>query len=209
MNKLTFYLFGAVLLLLLAGQVGGLQARPGPANGAVLAAAGAVAPAGQPTPAAPAAGVGPSTMRMPDGYPAQVPAFKSDTDIRSTTQVTGSPAIQPTLKGTAPQTPAFTAMDVIGYQQTHNPNAVGNYTSATTIGVVKIEFLTERALRTRIPGARAIDPDTLLCYVQYSGDFLLNSPSSGALPTHYQRAAEVFDAHSGNLLMEGVGPWIK
>lgn len=67
---------------------------------------------------------------------------------------------------------------------------------------MKVEFLKKSELQARIN--RPMDwnnlPDVLLCYVEYSADFVVQGPA-GSPPTHYGRVAQVFDAHTGNVLL--------
>jgi hypothetical protein len=197
MKAIYLFLAGAAWLLILSGQGASTQARSGISGPPTSAIQGT--PLG-----------GPASLRLPDGHLATVPGFKSDVDMAPSMAAVGSPAIRPTSSGGGPDMPAFTVADVQRYAQDHNTRGVGAYSSRTPVTVVRIEFLTESALRARIPGARAVPSTTLVCYVQYGGDFLYYRGAPGSqTAAQSPRSAEVFDARSGNLLMEGVGPWIK
>lgn len=77
--------------------------------------------------------------------------------------------------------------------------------------VTRVDFLTAAQLAAQRTGADSgLDPDRLLCYVEMSGTFHGDPPPSvnaqGTPVFHvstYHTAFVVFDAHSGNLLIEG------
>lgn len=147
------------------------------------------------------------TVSQPPSAPA--PPFMSDEDTSHPIHPTGSPAIQPTVLGTAANVPGFTVANVLDYSRTHHTVGVGRYHSATPPSLTNTEFLTEKELKTRIPSLILDLPDdTLLCYARYSGTFELAGRPGYASVT-YKYAAEIFDAHTGNLVMMGVGDWAK
>ena len=122
----------------------------------------------------------------------------------------GMPGIQPSIIGAQPNTPSFTVDDVMRYHNANNALGVGGYASTVAPTILKIEFLTERELRGRSPMATSgLPDDTLLCYVQYSGNFLLPGRPGVTESKYYTRAAEVFNARTGNRMVVGVGPWVK
>ena len=210
--RVRLVILGAAVLLLLGVQIALAQVRvqSGPGVGTTAGASRAQGLAtSQITPAV--AGVtlqGRTTVVLADGRTAIMPAFKSDTDLTSSPQQ-GIPAIKPTIRGAGPTVPAFTVADVMRYANVPGATAAAGYASSIPPVVISVEFLTQGALTARIPEAdtRGVPSDTLLCYVQYSGKFELTSPFGP--PRYYDRAAEVFNAHTGNRLMEGVGPWIR
>lgn len=215
MTKIKLYVISVVALLILGGQIvlaQVLRESPTGKTPSSLVQANGVA-AGPLTPVVPVAtplgslahpDVGPPG---PNGKPPSVPAFKSDDD-RSSMRPVGSPAIVPSLANTGPTTPAFTITDVVRYHSAVNTQGVGSYASSVVPSILKIDFLTTQELRARAPMADPGMPDdALLCYVQYAGSFTF-IPRYGK-PAVYNRAMEVFDAHTGNLLGEGIGPWIK
>jgi hypothetical protein len=121
----------------------------------------------------------------------------------------GRPAISPRLGRQAGQ-PAFTEQDVRAYLEAHPPSLADSSKSAPTI--TKIEFLTEKEaenqLQTSIDGHADGD---LVCIVTLYGDFNLsisnvpNVPILPDSPTETGHVAQlVFDANTGNLLIEGI-----
>lgn len=76
--------------------------------------------------------------------------------------------------------------------------------------VQKVEFVPERAVRARFGGeGTGLPDDTLLCLVTVQGTFSVSGPPlSGSTPktvvSHLM--FQVFDAHTGNLLMQVMGP---
>ncbi len=156
----------------------------------------------------------PYWVEGPDGKMAYVPAFKSDDNMFSM-RPTGGPAIQPTIRDMGPNTPAFTEEDVVRYYNgTHPANSntygAGGYSSSVPTSIVKIEFLTERDLAARKPNhdGGGIPDDTLLCYVQYSGSFLQTGPPYTPSSV-WPYAMDVYDAHTGNLMMSGTDSSIR
>jgi hypothetical protein len=118
----------------------------------------------------------------------------------------GSPAIVPSIVGAGP-TAAFTGDDVIQYNNTLSKRSFGERGISTAPPTVaRIEFLTERELRTRFRITTGWPGNTLFCYVQYSGTFLYSRGpwQRSVITTH--TALEIFHAHTGNLIVSGVGP---
>jgi len=140
---------------------------------------------------------------MPPSRIPQEPVSGSDMNPKPSTQQTGAPAIQPHILGAGPTSPAFTAEDVRQYAARETEGFGPIQTRGAAPKILKVEFLTAAELRKAIskPLNLTTPDDTLLCYVQYSGDFFVHGPN-GLPPTRYQRAAQVFDAHTGNLLMQ-------
>jgi hypothetical protein len=114
------------------------------------------------------------------------------------------PAIRPRAGITAPETPAFSAQDVQQYIA-KNP-LHGKIGAAGATNVVKIEFLTAQAVDTMLNTTTAPLPaDRLLCVVELSGSFVTSGPPrQNASVTTYKTAYIVFDAHSGNEVLETV-----
>lgn len=112
----------------------------------------------------------------------------------------GSPAIHPQYSQTDPTTPAYTAADVIQYVGSHPmPHSIS---AGLHPVVVSVRFLTSNQISAMLGGeSTGLPDDTLLCYVELRGTFVFPGPQSTTVT--YARGFEVFDAHSGNILMGG------
>jgi hypothetical protein len=111
----------------------------------------------------------------------------------------GIPAIQPSLPHVTALEPRFTVRDVNTYTIGHpHPSAIG------PVQDVAVEFVSGTPLRGWSPWARGISSARLLCLVRWSGTFRI-APRPGVPDTTGQRAWQVFDAISGNLLLDVVG----
>ena len=117
----------------------------------------------------------------------------------------GIPAIHP-QSGSAqtPGSPAFTAADVTHYIQTQG---FIRTTSGAVPAIAQIEFITAQEASALLQGESIGRPDNaLVCYVVLTGSFRANGPvPPGATIPIVHTAYEVFDAHTGNLLMYGYG----
>jgi hypothetical protein len=115
----------------------------------------------------------------------------------------GLPGIKPHPGVADPMVPAFTAQDVTRYFATI-PN-YGRFDSSTPTSVIDVQFLTaqqaEATLRTTLAPTPA---DRLVCVVKIDGTFISTGPP-GARPTTSATALIVFDAHTGNILVSGLG----
>lgn len=113
----------------------------------------------------------------------------------------GAPAITPTISGV----PAFSKEDVIKYVNTHN--IPFNAALLSSHSVEQIAFITSRQVNDLLHRQNTHIPDNyLLCFVTFDGTFIFSGPpgANGKTSTiTYQRAFEVFDATTGNLLMGG------
>jgi hypothetical protein len=112
----------------------------------------------------------------------------------------GLPAITPRNTAVGASTPTFTTDDVVQYVHAH-PMPDASLSGPKPV-ITRIAFLTSREVSTRLKGeSTGVPDDTLLCYVELSGTFTF-SGSSGVTVT-YHTGVEVFDAHTGNLLITG------
>lgn len=138
------------------------------------------------------------TPQVPDPLPGEI--------VPSSVTPVGGPAIQPSLNDTDPSMPAFTEADVRSYHNRLPMRGFGERgSSVSPAGIVSIKFLTQRELKTLMPdGVWGTTDDVLLCYVQYTGTFILSSPFGPSKTVH--QAMEIFNAHTGNMLVSGVGP---
>jgi hypothetical protein len=110
----------------------------------------------------------------------------------------GGPAITPTLPATT-SGPRFTTADAASYASAH---PVWRSLNANLPQVVLVSFLTAQQVSDKLGGeSTGLDPDTILCYVELSGDFSFAGPQGSVIST--TRAVEIFDAQSGNLLISG------
>jgi hypothetical protein len=124
---------------------------------------------------------------------------------RPRSPVTGSPAIQPRWPATTGTTPGFTVDDVAQYTKLHG-FAGGPTASGDQPAITKVMFIGAGEANMLLGGEDVARPDDyLVCYVELSGPFLLSGmsvPPGVKIPT-VQTAFEVFDAHTGNLLVFG------
>ncbi len=92
-------------------------------------------------------------------------------------------------------------------QFVHDKNEHGMGTirvSGNAPTIDKIQFLPLSALNKQLsePTVIKVSSDSLLmCYVVYSGDFAVDTGEQG-VDIVYKHAMQVFDAHTGNLLMQ-------
>ena len=124
---------------------------------------------------------------------------------RPRSPVPGRPAIQPRWPATTGKTPGFTADDVAQYTKVHG-FAGGPTVSGDEPAITKVMFIGGGEARKLLGGETVDRPDDyLVCYVELSGPFLLSGMSlpPGVKPAIVQTAFEVFDAHTGNLLVFG------
>lgn len=71
------------------------------------------------------------------------------------------------------------------------------------IVIEKIAFVTSREVSLTLKGERTgLPDDSLVCYVELQGAFTFPAPP-GRAPGVVHKVYEVFDAHTGNLLMLG------
>jgi hypothetical protein len=129
--------------------------------------------------------------------PASVHAA-SVTNGPSVERPTGDRAIS-SQQGVSGSGPSFTAADAAQFATTHR---MWHNLSNTPAHVIQVQFLTSQQLSQLLGGESTGLPDnTLVCYVELQGTFTFQTPS-GATVT-YSKGVEVFDAHTGNLLIAG------
>lgn len=141
-------------------------------------------------------------MIPPITPPAEPPTYPT----RPSQRPTGIPAISPTLQ----QIPAFSKQDVSNYVNTHA--MPGNLAPRANVRVLQFLCGPVAPTLTAILGGpitTGLPDDTLVCFVELQGTFIFAGP---AVPSadHPQRQQvsftlgfEVFDATTGNLLIEG------
>jgi hypothetical protein len=111
----------------------------------------------------------------------------------------GAPAITPHNDCT----PSFTAQDVLDYENTHpfttmRAEPVGKPT------ITKIWFITSAEASGQMAGeSTGLSDDALVCYVEFYGTFHTGSAPGGEPTERTGTAVQVFDAHTGNLLVAG------
>ena len=187
------YLLGTLSVLLVIGAfvVAVYSSVPGEANLQTATASSDVT--SQATPSA----------EMPPATPADPDASAEDGETQGTTLLVGVPAIQPSILGAAPNLPGFTENDVREYASRHTDGFGRLRVDGQQPSIDSIQFLTPAALRAiRVEAADLpVDHIDLLCYVVYSGDFVLEG-RPGFEPVRYKHVMQVFDAHTGNLLSQ-------
>jgi len=136
----------------------------------------------------------PAADPAPNQFPFQPPRS-------STILPLGSPAIRPTrpIEQLTANAAAFTIEDVKQYVSTHRP---AMSTGAQGYTITRAEFLPSRQVNMLLNGARTgVEDDRLLSYVELRGTFSFTGPRG--ITVSYPRAVEIFDAHTGNLLVAG------
>ena len=123
------------------------------------------------------------------------------------TNAPGMPAISPTLSQDNPNAPSFTKADVQAYITAHPAPPRMTLAEGYTVKILTTDFISSKEASQRMQGEYVGLPDTVLvCYVTLQGPFLLSHVSSpfGAKPfAPSETVTEVFDAHTGNLLVSG------
>lgn len=115
----------------------------------------------------------------------------------------GAPAIVPRTQGS----PAFTADDVKIYYQSHSFSA-GPTVSGAAPTITSIRFITSQQAQALMHGEFVgLPASAMVCYVALHGPFyptLVSVPPGQTLPATVDNGFEVFDAHTGNLLLWGL-----
>jgi hypothetical protein len=114
---------------------------------------------------------------------------------------TGAPAIPVTQIQFDPAQPAFTVEDVRQYVTTHPLPRI----ESSNVTVASITFEKVADVRALLEGAPNLPDSTLVCLVELNGSFAIESPIDGSAIT-YPHAYEIFDAHTGSLLVAGARP---
>lgn len=114
--------------------------------------------------------------------------------------MTGRPAIQPYLDAI----PAFTEDDVRQYVATHSFGGF-RFRSIGQPTISKIVYGTRQAVSGELlQNSTRISPDQMVFYVELPGTFPFSGgPAPGKTAT-YHLGFEIFDAQTGNILVEGV-----
>jgi hypothetical protein len=112
----------------------------------------------------------------------------------------GAPAIAPRNDCS----PSFTVQDVLDYESAH-PFATMRSEPVGTPKITKIWFITSAEASGQMAGESiGIPNDALVCYVEFYGAFRSYAPIPGSKPMeHTGTGVQVFNAHTGNLLVEG------
>lgn len=198
MNTLRSYAIGVLALLVLVGALSIAYYKGAIGASTSQAASLSTGAVSQATPPVQSPNSGPHTpMIMPN----------ADSDVNSgTTPQTGAPAIVPTIKNAAANTAAFTEADVRQFAAARN-KGFGMIEMASGVSSVdSVQFVTVSQLHAQTSEANdlKVSNNALVCYVVYSGDFAVPDPGGPAGPTSigYKHIMQVYDAHSGNLLMQ-------
>ena len=115
----------------------------------------------------------------------------------------GVPAISPRVGAFSPSQAAFTHDDVMQYVNTHPiPQA---HVVKGSLKVTGVSLLMSQQVSVLLDGeSTGVADNTLLCFVEFRGDVVFISGAPGATrPLSFSHVYEVFDAHTGNLLMQG------
>ncbi len=115
-------------------------------------------------------------------------------------QPLGAPSIAPRNQCT----PSFTVQDVLDYEHAH---PFGNMRMAS-IGhpkVTKVLFITSAQASQRLGGESiGLADDALVCFVELDGAYRFSPPlGAGDVREHTGTMHEIFDAHTGNLIISG------
>jgi hypothetical protein len=111
----------------------------------------------------------------------------------------GGPAIAPR----SDCTPSFTAQDVLDYENAH-PFGAMRVQAVGKPKITKIWFITSAEASGQMQGeSTGLFDDALVCYVEFYGTFHVYGPPGSKPGEHTGTAVQVFDAHTGNLLVEG------
>jgi hypothetical protein len=100
--------------------------------------------------------------------------------------------------------PSFTVQDVLDYENTH-PFETMRTEPVGKLTITKIWFITSAEASGQMQGeSTGIPDDALVCYVEFYGTFRSYAPMPGSKPReHTGTGSQVFDAHTGNLLVAG------
>jgi hypothetical protein len=129
-------------------------------------------------------------------------------DIREAAQVMcpGPPSSALGIPAIAPRndcTPSFTVQDVLDYESAH-PFATRRTEAVGKLTITKIWFITSAEAGQQMSGESVGIPDgALVCYVEFYGTFRTGSSPGGEPTERTGTATQVFDAHTGNLLVAG------
>ncbi len=186
------YVLGTVVLLVISAFVIAMYSST-PSAATLQAATSPSDVTSQPTPSA----------ELPPATPADPDGSTEVDNAKARTQAVGAPAIQPTILSAAPDLPAFTESDVREFASSFTDGFGHIRFDGQQPSIDSIQFLTPAALRAVTAEAADLQLDNigLLCYVVYSGDFVVQGPA-GFEPVRYKHAMQVFDAHTGNLLAQ-------
>jgi len=118
----------------------------------------------------------------------------------TSSHVLGSPAITPHLAGGGNTRPTYTDADIVSVV-THNPMPhtvnPSAYPTVMTVGCT-----TDQAIRAMLHGEEPGEaPNSLLCYAIVRGTFTFPGPGSSSVT--YHKGIEVFDGHTGNIILWG------
>jgi len=183
--------------------------NPPPTTGAVTGPATTfiptppVSPGGTgPIPPTASATPGPPT-RIPTATRVGVPPHRQfvSTTVDSTP---GVPALPTVATTTTPGKPAYTADEVRAYVLRNPPHGNKITTSAAPgYTVVAVTLVTADQFDQRFGTGTQVPPETLVYMVELAGQFTMSGgPAPGTVNT-YPSYIEVFDAHTGRLLIEG------
>jgi hypothetical protein len=116
----------------------------------------------------------------------------------------GEPGLGPVATPASPDQPAFSQEEVCAYARTHPPHGSKITTNAAPDYQVTAITLTTLGQFDLMFGVGAIAPaDTLVYVVELAGQFTMSGGPGPGVSNSYPNYVDVFDAHSGRLLIEG------
>ena len=125
----------------------------------------------------------------------------------------GIPAITPSNPNPAPGEPAFDEADVraqVAAAAPPGPAAVGTFAHTGPLTVTAVAFLPAGEVERRLPSSLGRPADTLVCLITIAGAFMRPAAPPGPdgarwPPVTFTSSVLVFDARTGNLLLQGEG----
>lgn len=116
----------------------------------------------------------------------------------------GVPALTPVGMSASPDLPAFTQADVCIYVRTHAPHSFKITTDAAPdYRVTAITLTTLDQLNQQFGAETQASPETLVYMVEMAGQFTMSGGPPPGFSNTYPNYMEVFDAHTGRLIIEG------
>lgn len=116
---------------------------------------------------------------------------------------TGQESLTPAIAPRNDRTPSFTARDVLDYERTH-PFMNHRMKPAGRPTVTKVLFITSAEASKRLGGEWiGLPDDALVSFVELYGTYTFASPF-GQVSQRTGTMRQVFDAHTGVLLLSGM-----
>jgi hypothetical protein len=116
--------------------------------------------------------------------------------------------VQPRAANADALTPAITVQDVTDYVLAH-PASLGKVRVDGPYTVESVDFVSAQQVNQQLNIDIGVAPETLMCLVRAKGIFISVSPPDANNVQHevtYHTWYLIFDAHTGNLLLQNVRP---